>query len=72
MSLTVQKNDFQNIVACTGDTDVLVLLISVLSLIQKIKSCNTICKFGIGDKHLGLLSKELGDDVSKALPFFML
>ena len=68
------KNNFQNIVVCTGDTDVLFLLISVLPLIQKIKSCNIICKFGIGDNqryyNVGLLSKELGEDVSTALPFF--
>ena len=68
------KNDFQNTVACTGYTDVLVLLISVFPLIQKIKSCNIICKFGVGDSqryyNASLLSKELGDDVSKALPFF--
>ena len=43
------KNYFQNIVICTGDTDILVLLILVLPLIQKIKSCNIICKLGIGD-----------------------
>ena len=69
MSLTVQ-----NIVECTGYTDVSVLLISVLPLIQKIKSCNIICKFGIGDKqryyNVSLFSKEPVDDVSKALPFF--
>ena len=68
------KNDFQNVVLCTGDTDVLVLLISFLPLIPKIKSCNIICKFGIRDNQIFynvvLLSKELGDDVTKALPFF--
>ena len=68
------KNDFQNVVLCTGDTDVLVLLISLLPLIPKIKSCNIICKFGIRDNqkfyNVVLLSKELGDNVSKALPFF--
>ena len=72
--ITCTKNDFQNIVVCAGDTDVLVLLISVLPLIQKIKSYNIICKFRIRDNqryyNVGLLSKELGDNVSKALPFF--
>ena len=74
MSLAEQRNDFQNVVLCTGDTDVLVLLISLLPLIPKIKSCNIICKFGIRDNqkfyNVVLLSKELGDNVSKALPFF--
>lgn len=68
------KYDFQNIVVCTSDTDILALLISVLPLIQKIKSCDINCRCGIGDNqryyNVGLLSKELGDDVSKALPFF--
>ena len=51
-------------------------MISVLSLIQKIKPCNIIRKFRIGDNqryyNVGLLSKELGDNVSKALSFPML
>ena len=58
-------------VVCTSDTGTLALLISVLPLIQKIKSCNISCRCGIGDNYnVGLLSKELDDDVSKALPFF--
>ena len=73
MSLTVPKRTFKT-VACTGDTDVLVLLISVLPFIQKIKSCKIICKLAIGDNwrydNFSLLSKELRDNVGKALPFF--
>ena len=71
--LNCAKNGFQNIVVCTGDTDVLVLLVSLLTLIQKIKSCNIICKFVIGSKKrykVDLLSKEPGDNVSKASLYF--
>ena len=55
------KNNFQNIVICSADTDVSVLLKSLLPLIQKIKSCNINCKFGIGYNqryyNVGLLSE---------------
>ena len=68
------KNNFQNIVICSADTDVSVLLKSLLPLIQKIKSCNINCKFGIGYNqryyNVGLLSEERSDDVRKAILFF--
>lgn len=68
------KNNFTCIVVCTGDTDVLILLISIVPLLQELSSCKLFCKFGLGENlkwfDLNNICEILGNDVCKSLPFF--
>ena len=53
---------------CTGDTDILILLISILHLLQEFSSCNVLCKIVLGD-NINDICRILGNDVCNALPF---
>ena len=64
---------YKNILACTYDTDVLMLLISYSHLFSS-TSIDLICQFGFGDKKkyycINTIASSIGPDKCKALPFF--
>ena len=67
------KNDLQTIVVCSGDTNVLTVLISVIPLLQEFSLCQVIYRCVIGEKQcifnfISLQSRQ-GDNVSRVLPF---
>ena len=68
------KNEFKKLFLSTGDTDVLILLMSVLPNILKNFQCELICQFGIGDNlryyKVNDLCSSLINNVCIALSFF--
>ena len=65
---------YKNILACTYDTDVLMLLISYSHLFSS-TSIDLICQFGFGDKKkyycIKTIASSIGPDKCKALPLSM-
>ena len=45
------KSEFQTVIVCNGDSDLLILLISVIPLLQEFSLCKGISKFGFGEKQ---------------------
>ena len=70
------KKDFQAVVKCSCGSDVLIVSISMILLLQEFSLCKAIYKFATGEKqrffNVHSLSNELGNNISLVLPFFTL
>ena len=73
LSLTQQTN-YSHILACTYDTDVLMLLLAYTSFIKRSNEINLVCQFRFGNnvKYYSIndIAKSIGNEKCKALPFF--
>ena len=69
-----KKTNYSDILVCTYDTDVLMLLIGYSPYLEKLKQINLVCQFGFGNNKkffsINDIAKNIGYDICKALPFF--
>ena len=69
------KTNCSDILVCTYDTDVLMLLIGYTPYLEKFKQINLVCQFGFGNNKkffsINDIAKDIGCDICKALPFFL-